>query len=156
MEKIEAYIISSKTKAIITETKSHYRSKILEENGEHYSLEKPEKIIDRSCIEHYSSMEGRRTYAQKMLNTKSKVPLAIIPRKGVYLVPTTSSRNENCVWLSYYQIKSFYGNQSTVCINFYDNTSTEIKGSANVFDMQYKRASQVIARTHRSDIFKKD
>lgn len=59
------------------------------------------QIIERSCLFFGSSYEGRRNASCSLLNTLHKVPIIIEESSEIIFFPTTSSRNPDCIWISY-------------------------------------------------------
>ncbi|HLR61502.1 MAG TPA: competence protein ComK [Lentibacillus sp.] len=147
------YIITEHTKAILTKDSAYYRSRILEVSQELNSALRPEQIIDNTCILYGSTLQGRRDSAKDLLKVKSKVPVPVIPEKGVFMLPTCASKNKNNVWVSFYHIKSFERQGNGTYVSFYDGTGLFINTSESTFDMQFKRTGQIIARLNRSFFF---
>lgn len=143
------YKINKNTQAIMSTNNNYYRTKIIEENGVKYSPYHHIKIIDRNCTDNGASLKGRADTVMKILDSKSKLPIPIICQDGIYMFPTTSMRNSNCVWLSYYHIKKYIQHGDQVLIYLEDNSCLYVNTSLNIFDRQFKRTSQVIAYFHR-------
>lgn len=149
------YIISPKTKAIMTKESAYYRAHILEENKENYSVHTPEQIIDYNCLLYGSTLKGRRGAVKDVLKSASKLPVPIIPDKGVFMIPTASTKNKDCVWVAYHHIDDYEQRNDRTFIAFHDGTGIYINTSVNTFDSQYKRTSQVIVHVNRGIIFGK-
>lgn len=147
------YIITQQTKAILTKESAYYRSQILEVQRERNSIFRPEQIIDHTCLLYGSTLAGRRAAVKGILKINSKVPVPVIPGKGVYLLPTSSTKNKDCVWLSYYHIDNYEQRDDKTYIAFSDGTGLYVNISESTFDLQYKRTSQVIAKQNRSVFF---
>lgn len=144
------YIINRKTQAILHGDSPYYRTKIYEENREViYSKHHPLQIIDYSSTINGSSMDGRTKAVKRILKSKSKLPIPVIPQLGMFLFPTTSVRNRDCVCLSYYHVDEYkqLGNKLAVILK--DGKVLKLDISYNQFDLQIKRTSQVIAYFHR-------
>ncbi|QKY70453.1 competence protein ComK [Lentibacillus sp. CBA3610] len=147
------YIISRRTKAIMTKDSAYYRSRISEIAQDRHSVHSPEQIIDHTCLLYGSTLEGRRESVKDLLKLNSKVPIPVIPDKGVYMLPTSSSKNKDNVWLSFYQIDYFEQRDDRTYVVFHDGTGLYVNTSEATFDMQYKRTSQLIAKLNRSLFF---
>lgn len=145
--------ITKNTKAIFFSNTGYYRSKILENDEELSSVRCPITLLDSSCIAHSSSLSGREAFTKKVLNSRSKLPVAVSPKHGIFMFPTLSKRNKNCVWLSYYHIKNFYKVDDRSLVNFTDGTSIYVQVSESILDTQFKRTSQLIAQIKREQIF---
>lgn len=145
--------ITPNTKAIYSCDTGYYRSKILEAKEEVCSVRYPITLLDDSCLSHGSSLEGREKAVRKILRTKSKLPIPVNPDKGIYMLPTLSKRNRDCVWLSYYLIDNYYQVDDRTLVTFTDGTYIYVKVSEASLDLQFKRTSQVIAQLNRETIF---
>src|SRR5699024_7083726 len=133
-----------KTQAIMRENNGIYKSKIIEENKVKYSKYSPMEILDVNCKSYGASLQGRFATAQKILGTKTKLPLPVFPLSGYYFFPTTSMKNEECIWISYYHILDLGNIKNQTYIHLRDKTMLQVKTSFNQLDRQRKRTSQVI------------
>lgn len=143
------YKITAKTQAIMNAHDSYYKAKIIEgKNDITYSPFSPVKLIDFNCTDNGASLEGRAETVKKILGIKSKLPIPIFHQAGIYMFPTTSVKNRDCIWLSYYHIKKYVQHGKQAMVYLTDNSSMFIKTSLNQLDLQIKRTSQVIAYFH--------
>src|SRR5699024_6497024 len=94
-----------------------------------------------------SSLDGREEYAVKILKTRSKLPVLVDEDNEVYMFPTMSKRNKNCIWLSYYHIHDYKGVDDRTFITFKDGAFLYVNSSIFSFDLQFKKTSQVIAQS---------
>ncbi|RYG71621.1 competence protein [Lentibacillus lipolyticus] len=147
------YVVSKQTKAILTKDSAYYRSLILETGQKKHSTHSPEEIIDHTCVMYGSTLDVRRKYVRKLLRVNSKVPVPVIPSKGVYMLPTASSKKKDNVWLSYYHIKSVEQRDDRTYVTFHDGTGLYVNASLKTFDLQDKRTSQMIAKMNRAFFF---
>ncbi|GGJ91647.1 hypothetical protein GCM10007063_12820 [Lentibacillus kapialis] len=147
------YIITERTQAILREDSSYYQSRILEESNERNSVHRPDQIINNTCILNGSTLKGRRDSMKGLLKLNSKVPVPVVPEKGVYMLPTCASKNKNNVWISFYQINDFEQCDNRTYVSFHDGTGLFVNVSESAFDMQYKRTGEIIARMNRSFFF---
>ncbi|QGS69590.1 hypothetical protein CV093_18815 [Oceanobacillus sp. 143] len=102
------YLVSQKTKAILLNDSNYYRSVVIEADSQLYLTHKAEDIINHSCIIYGATLEGRRGAVKKILKSMSKLPIAISSRNGIYMFPTASNKNKDCVWLAYHHIKDYF------------------------------------------------
>ncbi|MFD1036823.1 competence protein ComK [Virgibacillus byunsanensis] len=147
------YIITQQTKAIMTKDSSYYKARILEGQTERYSIHKPEQILDNSCLLYGSTLHGRKEAVKEILKSSSKLPVPVIPDKGVYMLPSSSTKNKDCIWFSYYQIDFYEQRDAKTYVAFNDGTGIYANVSRSAFDSQFKRTSQIIAHQHRSIFF---
>jgi len=142
------YWIHGKTQAIKSETKGIYKTKIIEENNIVRSHHKAITILEENCYAYGAGLQGRFGTVERILESRTKLPIPVEPILGFYFFPTTSKRNSDCIWLSYYHILRVgeMRNKSYICLR--DNTVLHVKTSLNQLDKQIKRTSQVIAYYH--------
>ncbi|WP_430790280.1 competence protein ComK [Virgibacillus flavescens] len=147
------FIITQTTKAIISEDSTYYRSLILEGVKERHSLHKPEQIIDNTCLLYGSTLAGRRAAVKDILKITNKIPVPVIPDKGVYMMPTASTKNKDCAWLSYDHIDFYEQRDGKTFVGFNDGSGLYVNASVSTIDMQYKRTSQLIVKLNRAILF---
>lgn len=145
--------ITRDTKAINLCDTGYYRSEIFENNETFYSVRSPLSLLDDGCISGGASLEGREVAVGKILNTRTKLPVPVDPDNGIYMLPTLSKRNKDCVWLSYYQIDKYEQVDERTLVVFKDGTNIYVKVSEAVLDLQFKRTSQVIAQLNSDRLF---
>ena len=146
-------MITPHTNALIKRHSSYYKTRILNGREEKHSIHKPEVILDQCCLAHGSTFAGRKAAAEKILKSKNKLPIPVIPQKGVYMFPTSSMKSCHCAWLSYYQIRYFEARDDKTYVKFHDGTHLFVNISERALDQQYKRTSQVIAVLNRPFFF---
>ncbi|PAV31327.1 competence protein [Virgibacillus profundi] len=149
------YIITQRTKAIMFDASAYYRSRILEVGEEKFSRHNPEQIIDNSCLVYGASLDGRKSPVKEILNSVSKLPVPVNVDKGIYMIPTASTKNKDCVWVSYQHILTYEQRGDQTYIAFRDGTGIYVNISEKAFDIQYKRTSQVIVHMNRGTLFGK-
>src|SRR5690625_819271 len=96
---------NKKTKAIMRKKTEYHRTKINEKDKIKHSPHSPLQLLDHNCIINGASLEGRIKTVKKILRSKTKLPIPIQPKKGIYMFPTISMKNINCVWISYFHVK---------------------------------------------------
>jgi len=149
MEASSVYIITSKTKALMVADSNYYQTKILDMDQERYTIDPALVILKRSCLRFGSTLSGRKRAASLLLRTNSMLPIAIHPNFGLYMFPTSSEKNTQCVWFSYYAISTYDQNDKHTIVHFRDGTLLEIPITWRIFDNQYKKTSHVIANMIR-------
>ncbi|MBY7144698.1 competence protein ComK [Virgibacillus sp. NKC19-3] len=147
------YIIEKQTKAIMTKNTTYYRTQILEGGKKRHSSYTLEHILDQSCIAFGSSLKGRKDAVKEILHSASKLPVPIDTDSGLYMLPTSSLKSNDCVWLAYHHIKFYEGRDDKTFIGFRDGTGIYVNASYNIIDMQHKRTSQLIIYFNREKIF---
>lgn len=139
------YIINERTFAMTMVDSNYFRTKIIETNDVLYLKEDPLTIIKNSC-EHYGyAFSGWNKLVKQLLQRNSKLPVPILPPKGLFYVPTTSYRNEQCAWISYYQIAHYIQKKNKLKIILQNGHTIVSNISLNQFKLQIKRTSLIIA-----------
>lgn len=93
------------------------------------------KFLNELCIENLSTFDGRINAVRIKHNIKSLVPLYV--SNECLLIPTSSIRNYECVWINYYMIQSCDGNE----IKMLDGSIIEVK--ERVMDRQIKTCEEI-------------
>ncbi len=143
---------------IINENNGYYRTRIIETKNEFYSKYSPLQIIDFNCVEYGASFKGRCKTVHRILNSKSKIPIPIHPKGGIFFLPTVSMKNDNFVLISFFHVKEYVGIEKETYVTFENDMGYYITTSVRQFDLQMKRTSQVITyflRLYFLDYFKK-
>ncbi|MDQ1147160.1 competence protein ComK [Bacillus sp. SORGH_AS 510] len=89
---------------------------------------KPQDIIKHSCIYFGSNYNARREAAKEMMGFTRKAPIAIEPSLDIFVFPTSSPENPECIWISLLhvedyskissqQIEVLFSNKQTVVFN---------------------------------------
>jgi len=143
------YIINEQTQAIATVRLGDNRTKIYEMNNVMFSKTNPLTILKNSCEKFGYSLLSWRELIEKQLQRSSKLPIPISPSKGIFFVPTTSDRNEQCVWVSYYHVNSYFEENKQLNIVLQDGQSILSDISLNQFKLQLKRTCIIIAYFYR-------
>ncbi|GAB3065780.1 competence protein ComK [Virgibacillus ainsalahensis] len=150
------YLINRKTKAIIFNDDGYHRSLILEVGKECYSMHRPEQILAHSCLHYGSDVEGRRKAVKNILKSIIKLPLPISTDGLIYMMPTASIRNKDCVWVGFHHIAFIEQRDQRGYIGFRDGSGIYVNATATSLDMQYKRTSQVIISLSLGRMFELD
>ena len=139
------YIINKQTQAIAVMKSDFYRTKVYEMYDTLYIEEPPLTILENSCNSYGYPLYSWRNVIEETLDRKSKLPILVSPPQGMFFVPTTSSRNEQCVWVSFYHIRKYfqYENKLKIVLRGGQLISTDI--SLNQFKLQLKRTGLIIA-----------
>jgi|SRR5690625_2338794 len=125
-----------------------YRTKIIEKNSTQYCRYSPLEIINHNCTVFGSSLAGRAETVTQILNSRTRLPIPIYLKCGIFMFPTTSMRNHDCMWISYYQVLGYRKHCNRTLIFLKGNTNIFVNISLQQFDTQIKRTSQVIAYFH--------
>ncbi|WP_432357013.1 competence protein ComK [Sporosarcina sp. UB5] len=93
----DSLLLDFRTLALKPVFSGEYLSKIITTHGTYYSKTSPIELLKEACLRHYSSMEGRKEAAKKLLNYYKKPPFLISDDVGVF--PTISSEKPECIFI---------------------------------------------------------
>lgn len=99
------YEINLKTMAIIPISKTS--SQVIEEDNKIIVNKTPFEIIDHSCRFFGSSYNGRHDGSKEILGINYKIPILVEESNDIIFFPTTSSRLNNCYWISLNKINNY-------------------------------------------------
>ncbi|MFD1852148.1 competence protein ComK [Oceanobacillus bengalensis] len=151
MKKI--YMVTKETKLLKYNESDYYKTTIFEKNEEKYSPFHPEIILDNTCRKEGTSLEGRTGVVKEILKSSSKLPIPLIIAEDVYMFPTASAKNKNCVWFSYYQIKKYEQYGEGTLVTFHDETFIYVDISINSFISQRRKTSEIIVYYNKPKLF---
>ncbi|MCD5324091.1 MULTISPECIES: competence protein ComK [Pontibacillus] len=148
----EAYIINPDTMAVFSNLHPTNVSKILEPNRVIYCRKTPKQIITESCLMGGSTLIGRQMAMEKILQTKSKLPVPVNPSEGTFMFPTMSPRNMYCGWISFYHVKEYEENKGDQGskVMFSDESIIDITTSGYSIKRQMQLTGLAIATFSRS------
>lgn len=121
------------------------KSYIMETDAEYYIPSPTMKVIKHSCEYFGSSYEGRSFGTSKLLGIHHKTPIIIEETNNIVFFPTTSPKNNDCVWLSCENISNFYKNNETLntVVEFKNKQKIELAISVHSFSNQYLRSCRL-------------
>ncbi|QVK21687.1 competence protein ComK [Mycoplasmatota bacterium] len=93
------------------------------------------KFLNDICIDNLSTYKGRIDAIKRKYNIKSLVPLYV--SEDCLLIPTTSIRNYECIWINYFQIQKIKTSEILM------NNNCIIKVRKNLFLKQIKRCEEI-------------
>lgn len=105
MEMYKEYFIVKDTKALLPEFYQGYRyTKVLENTETFVVKQAPEEIIKESIIRYGSEYIGANKSSQYYLGNSYTLPLQISGVHQIYMFPTASKKDANCIWVSFNHI----------------------------------------------------
>ncbi|TSB48579.1 competence protein ComK [Alkalicoccobacillus porphyridii] len=93
------YDINEKTLLILPHKDIEYESKVFEPNIEYYVKRKPLELLEQSCLDNGSNLQGRIDFVRSRLGQRNKVPVLIKENQPVVASPTHSPKNPECQWI---------------------------------------------------------
>lgn len=136
---IENYEINSKTLALLSI--DNYRTKIIEEDNIYFLQKKVHEIIDHSCKYFGSSYMGRHEGTKNMIGINYKTPILIEETNNIIFFPTSSTRNNDCFWISLNHIKEYKKTIHNSKIIFKNGYELEINISYGSLENQILRST---------------
>jgi len=84
-------------------------SSLIYEDESRYIIDNsPMHIMEESCKYFGSSYEGRKDGAKNILGAEYKIPIIIEDSNNIIVFPTTSPRSDDCAWISFGRVETFY------------------------------------------------
>lgn len=104
-------------------------------------------VIKHSCEYFGSSYDGRKIGTYNLLGIQHKNPIIIEESNNIIFFPTISPKKEDCVWLSYENISTFYKgkNIKSTVVEFKNKQKIEVPVSFHQISNQYLRACRLKA-----------
>lgn len=115
---------------------------LYEGNKEKRLALKPYQILEELCLRNGSSYEGRKESFCFITGARQKPGILISERTQDIYFPTTSKKNEDCVWVLYnqvFKVKSL--DQMNSKILFLDGTKVNIPYDSRILNKQLKRCA---------------
>ena len=135
------YIINSKTYGLIP-IKNNTR--VIEEQKVIIIKENLNEIISYNCYLYGSTLEGRQKGSGRLIGTQYKPPIILNEKANIVLIPTHSSRNNNCSWFNLSSILTYYPCGSRVSmLEFKNSKKIIINVSYSVLDKQVLKATRL-------------
>lgn len=149
---IEEYEISPYTMVVLP---IQYGSKtyceIIEVTDTFISPFKPIDIVKKSCAYFGSSYEGRKNGTKRLIGITHKAPIIVDPYTSIFLFPTTSPSNHDCIWISHDHVAHFErSTPNTTTVTFRNKQTLEVPISRSSFQNQLQRTAQLRMRLYHN------
>ncbi|MBQ6840870.1 MAG: competence protein ComK [Bacilli bacterium] len=139
---MDNYFISENTLMIMPYAKN--KSKVIENYVSYIVNKRPFDLVNDSCKYYGSSYLGRCESTDYMIGVKYKCPIVVSEVKEIIIFPTTSVKNDDCVWLNYNAIEKYYNNgQNKVVILLKNSRKFEFEISERIISNQIFRSSRL-------------
>ncbi|MBS4171987.1 competence protein ComK [Bacillus sp. FJAT-49736] len=140
---IEEYEITPYTMAIIPiQYGSRMYTEVLETQERFISPFRPLEIVKKSCEYFGSSLIGRKEGTKRLIGITHKAPIIVDPHTSIYLFPTTSPTNPQCIWIShdhvFHQEKA---SSNSTLVTFRNKETLTVPVSISSFENQMYRTS---------------
>lgn len=146
----QTYIIKKLTSGILPARQIDYDSIVIEGEKTLYIRQTPLDIIKQSCIDNWSSYEGRKEAVIHHTGFKQKLPIPVNKQIPIVAFPTHALKHINCAWLMYDHVVNYVPAKSDptkkTTITFLNGKSITIDVSIRSFTSQMTRSLEVIQR----------
>lgn len=103
-------------------------------------------IVNDSCCYFGSNYAGRYQGSKRLLNMSYKLPIIIEDFNDLIFFPTSSSRQENCCWISLNNIENYKKINKKTTVIFKNDISVEVNISYGSFENQVFRATMLLTK----------
>lgn len=135
---LKNYEVNSSTFALIPVKKNYCR--VLDQEGSHLVRNSAFTIIKNACNYFGSSFDSRHVMTRKLININYKSPIVIEESRSIIFFPTSSPREDDCIWISLNSIKKYLKKEGKTRIIFRNDSYIEIPVSYNIIDNQMARS----------------
>jgi|SRR5690625_971243 len=136
----DSYNINVHTQILIPARHIEYETIVWEKERKLYVKDNPLKIIQKACLNRWSTYEGRRNAVIHHLNYQRKVPIPIDTEESIVAIPTHSPSNFDCHWLILHNIMKIVGNKKQSTVLFVNGQTINLDISQYSARQQYSRA----------------
>ncbi|MFS0673648.1 competence protein ComK [Ornithinibacillus sp. 179-J 7C1 HS] len=99
------YKINEQTMALIPSDFTDYQTIAIETDKNLHIKKTPFEIIERGCLDNFSSFEGRRNSITHLTGFKRKTPIPISVYRNIYAFPTHALKDRKCCWIFYHHVE---------------------------------------------------
>lgn len=142
MTEKEHDLIDQGTIAVKPYFKDGYRSKITKKSGVFYSEKAPLVLINEACLNHASTLEGRKQAVREIFRFY-KPPVIIAPYHLSFF-PTASYSNFNCALIFNHPFRHIATENGVSRLRFYDSIDIFVNASQHTLIQQHQRLHMVI------------
>lgn len=98
------------------------------------------KVVDQSCINFGSTLEGRMRAVAALTGYKYKAPVLVSEYQRVIMFPTLSYKDDECAWIALDHVLTMQPTEKGVAVIFDDETIEEFNVSKYVIINQLAKA----------------
>lgn len=142
MKRCDSDFLDHDTLAIVALFRDGYRSRIITRHGPIDSRLAPLQLINRACIRHASTYEGRVTAIRHSLDLHKKTPVLISP-DDLGAFPTMSPKHPECAWIFNHDFHIEAAGSKTR-ITFEQEISIELNTSVHTIKKQKSRLYEIL------------
>lgn len=98
------------------------------------------EILNESCLQYGSSLQGRLDGSKYLLEKGYKTPILISDTKELIFFPLTNIQEAESIWISFSNIIKYSGNKDETTVYFKEGEGVSFPISNYVFDSQFLKA----------------
>src|SRR5699024_7769636 len=98
MKMKQTYNINQQTMILAPAKMIEYSTKVIEETATIYTEATAKQLINKACLNRWTTYEGRRAAVKKHTNMRRKVPIPICPEENIIFFPTHAVHHFDNQW----------------------------------------------------------
>lgn len=99
--------------------------KVKEDQREYIPSTSMKSYLNKECLKHGSTLEGRIVYFRNRMNIKKYTPVLISEHPMTILFPIESISSPANIWINYFSIHFVEYKEKTCTLHFHDGTCLE-------------------------------
>lgn len=142
------YEINERSIALIPVNHTDYQTLAIETDKKLYIKKTPFEIIERGCLDNFSSFEGRRKSITHLTGFKRKTPIPISVYRNIFVFPTHGYKDLSCCWIFPKHIESIVEkkiNDNKSIILFKNGLEVSVEVSRRDLIKQWERTSFLLS-----------
>jgi len=124
---------------------------IYDYDGKHSINLSTVKILDNNCKNYGSSLKGRKEGTEALTGIKYKTPIIVSELNKIIFFPTSSTRNDDCSWISLNNIKNYYKKGKNTLLIFNNGFEYEINVSYYVIENQILKSTLLESKLYKKE-----
>ncbi|MCO7126928.1 competence protein ComK [Sporolactobacillus shoreicorticis] len=145
MKLLHQYIIRPETMALLPYCFSDgsLGTLVIEETREHYVVESPKTIVEKSCGYYGSTYKGRKKIAIEM-GYKSMPPICVCGELGIVFISSMTERSDRCAWIAFIHVRQWreVDKKNKVAVSLTNGQIIELPMNPGPFSGRVMRAMQ--------------
>ena len=142
------YEITSSTLIIMA---SELGSIVYDYEGKHLIKLSTGKLIEDNCKNYGSSFKGRKDGTKALTGIRYKTPIIISELNRIIFFPTTSTRKNDCIWVSLNNIKKYYKKNNNTVVVYNNDLVIELDVSFYIFENQVLKSTYLEAKLYKNN-----
>lgn len=147
MKMKQTYNINQETMVLAPAKMIEYSTKVIEETTTIYTEATAMKLINKACLNRWTTYEGRRDAVIKHTKMKKRVPIPICLKDNIAFSPTHAVQDFDNHWLSLrhiMRVEAVKQDKNMAKVTFTNGLSINISCCAYLIEKQMDRAFECI------------